>query len=301
MKDLYKYIREDGFTAPGNVTGMGNPTPPTDSTLGSEPICTTCTPEKKKKKKKPTVDESIFDTLDDKGEVKKEISKETAMEVEKYKIAEWICKNHTQIVSKANRVYSSKPIGMKKKIKPEDVRKCLKYVDSLKGFVFDRSENVDFHIDILTFDITNISRRQEDIQILNNIKHVKDANFNIYTEDTVLDLSLFPNIVECNPIGGDIKIIAPRIKKIININDGPQYVEECIIIDAENLKEFDWDPSCECEELHVEYCENLSTFKHCASCRSITLPSTYVKRLLSKEPGFCFSQPDNISIEYIFE
>ena len=299
MKQLINYIHEEGesgpistglTSTPSNTLGYGNPLPPSGDNTGSEPII----PIKKVKKKKK-IKESIFDD----NMLDKNIT--DSIYGKSMELAMWISENHTQIVSKANRVYSSKPIGTKKKIKPEDVRKCLKYVDSLKGFVFDRSENVDFNIDILTFDITNISRHQEDIQILNNIKHVKDANFNIYTEDNVLDLSLFPNIVECDPLGGTVKIIAPHIKKIININDGPQYVEECIIIDAENLKEFDWDPSCECDELHVEYCENLSTFKHCASCKSITLPSTYVKRLLSKEPGFCFSQPDNISIEYIFE
>lgn len=57
MKSILDTIREmDGAATPANTMGMGNPMPATDTTPGSEPICTKC------KKKKKTVKESIFDT-----------------------------------------------------------------------------------------------------------------------------------------------------------------------------------------------------------------------------------------------
>ena len=59
MRDLYD-IYEDGAIAstPGNTTGMGNPIPPTDGEVGSEPMCGKGKCKKEKKKKK--VDESIL-------------------------------------------------------------------------------------------------------------------------------------------------------------------------------------------------------------------------------------------------
>jgi hypothetical protein len=63
MKDLYD-IYEDGTTAatPGNTTGMGNPTPPTDGEVGSEPMCG----KGKCKRKKKRIEEAILVKSSDK-------------------------------------------------------------------------------------------------------------------------------------------------------------------------------------------------------------------------------------------
>lgn len=65
MKDLYD-IYEDGAmaTTPGNTMGMGNPTPPTDGEVGSEPMCGKGKCKKEKKKKK--VEESLLTKTSDK-------------------------------------------------------------------------------------------------------------------------------------------------------------------------------------------------------------------------------------------
>lgn len=65
MKDLYD-IYEDGAIAatPGNTMGMGNPTPPTDGEVGSEPMCGKGKCKKEKRKKK--VEESLLDKTSDK-------------------------------------------------------------------------------------------------------------------------------------------------------------------------------------------------------------------------------------------
>lgn len=66
MKDLYD-IYEDGVMAatPGNTMGMGNPTPPTDGEVGSEPMCGKGKCKKEKKKKK------VEEFLKDKGFIPK--------------------------------------------------------------------------------------------------------------------------------------------------------------------------------------------------------------------------------------
>lgn len=56
MRDLYDIYEDGAMSTPANTMGMGNPMPPTDGEVGSEPICTAkCKKEKKRKKK---VDES---------------------------------------------------------------------------------------------------------------------------------------------------------------------------------------------------------------------------------------------------
>ena len=57
MKSISDILNEENST-PLNTIGMGNPSPATETTPGSEPVCPTC---KKDKKKKKQVKESIFD------------------------------------------------------------------------------------------------------------------------------------------------------------------------------------------------------------------------------------------------
>lgn len=60
MKELYKYIKEEGVAAtPGNTMGVGNPMPAgVNGNEGSEPIPTA---KAKKQKKKKTLKESLLD------------------------------------------------------------------------------------------------------------------------------------------------------------------------------------------------------------------------------------------------
>lgn len=58
MKSLYKIYEEcAGITAtPANTCGMGNPMPPTDGEVGSEPMrCCAKSKKEKIKKKKETI------------------------------------------------------------------------------------------------------------------------------------------------------------------------------------------------------------------------------------------------------
>lgn len=65
MKDLYDIYEDGAVTAtPGNTMGMGNPTPPTDGEVGSEPMCGKGKCKKEKRKKK--VEESLLDKTSDK-------------------------------------------------------------------------------------------------------------------------------------------------------------------------------------------------------------------------------------------
>ena len=48
MKDLYTYLEE--FATPANTIGMGNPMPPLDGQVGSEPMVTAKCKKAKKKK-----------------------------------------------------------------------------------------------------------------------------------------------------------------------------------------------------------------------------------------------------------
>ena len=57
MKSIVDILNEENST-PMNTLGMGNPTPATETTPGSEPLCPAC---KKDKKKKKQVKESVFD------------------------------------------------------------------------------------------------------------------------------------------------------------------------------------------------------------------------------------------------
>jgi hypothetical protein len=64
MKSLYMYL-EDIMATPGNTMGMGNPMPPTDTTLGSEPlVAAKCKKEKCKKSKK--IREGLLDRVKNK-------------------------------------------------------------------------------------------------------------------------------------------------------------------------------------------------------------------------------------------
>jgi hypothetical protein len=58
MKSIIDILDEMESSTPANTLGMGNPTPATETTPGSEPVCPTC---KKDKKKKKQVKESVFD------------------------------------------------------------------------------------------------------------------------------------------------------------------------------------------------------------------------------------------------
>lgn len=52
MKPLYMYLEETvGAATPLNTVGMGNPMPPAEGQVGSEPLCAKCKKEKKNKKK----------------------------------------------------------------------------------------------------------------------------------------------------------------------------------------------------------------------------------------------------------
>lgn len=64
MKNLFDIYEDECINAtPGNTTGMGNPMPPTDTTVGSEPLVTK--PKKKKCKCKKTVDEGLLSGQED--------------------------------------------------------------------------------------------------------------------------------------------------------------------------------------------------------------------------------------------
>ena len=60
MKELYKYIKEEGIaTTPGNTMGMGNPMPVgMNGNIGSEPLPTA---KAKKQKRKKSLKESLLD------------------------------------------------------------------------------------------------------------------------------------------------------------------------------------------------------------------------------------------------
>ena len=60
MKSIIDIVKEMDGATPSNTLGMGNPTPPTEGELGSEPICQNCKKDKKKKK----VKESLLDVDD---------------------------------------------------------------------------------------------------------------------------------------------------------------------------------------------------------------------------------------------
>jgi hypothetical protein len=96
MRDLYDIYEDGGITAtPGNTTGMGNPTPPTDGEVGSEPMCGKgkCKREKKKKK----VDESIL------GSTKGKVSNtKTVLDA-----AEWLTNTSSWSKVKCDDVYQS--------------------------------------------------------------------------------------------------------------------------------------------------------------------------------------------------
>ena len=50
MKDLYDIYEDGVVSTPNNTMGMGNPTPPTDDNVGSEPLCGKGKCKRKKKK-----------------------------------------------------------------------------------------------------------------------------------------------------------------------------------------------------------------------------------------------------------
>ena len=73
MKDLFDIYTNEcdgGLNAtPLNTIGMGNPTPPTDGQMGSEPMCGKCKKEKSKKKNKihtePEIKEGLLGDMED--------------------------------------------------------------------------------------------------------------------------------------------------------------------------------------------------------------------------------------------
>lgn len=255
MKDLYD-IYEDGAMAatPGNTMGMGNPTPPTDGEVGSEPMCGKGKCKKEKRKKK--VEESLLTKTSDKV---KNFSLKGA-------IAYWFAENQnvrskekteeiaalyeTQIVDNGDGTFD---IDTSLNDQP---RWELDLIQIPKDGIPDWVKIRNVHVNYSQFSITSLTGnlRNLDWNILQGKTVVGDLDIKFWTDDTKVVLGP----VRC----ADIRLISNTAKRI------------------------DFDPKISASSVDIRNCDNLEIVSNIPkTAESVSLPRKVVDEFL-RNKGF---------------
>lgn len=256
MKDLYD-IYEDGTIAstPGNTTGMGNPMPPTDGEVGSEPMCGKGKCKKEKRKKK--VEESLLTKTSDKV---KNFSLKGA-------IAYWFAENQ----------------NVRSKEKTEEIAAIYEtqIIDNGDGtFDIDTSLNDQprWGLDIINIPKDGIP----DWVKIRNV-HVNYSQFGI-TSLTGNLRNLDWNILNGRTVPGDLDI------RLWNLGDtkvvlGP--VSCCNIrLISNTVKRIDFDPKTTASMVDIRSCDNLEIVSNIPkTAESVSLPRKVVDEFL-RNKGF---------------
>ena len=255
MKDLYD-IYEDGIltTTPRNTMGMGNPTPPTDGEVGSEPMCGNGKCKKEKRKKK--VEESVLTKTSDKV---KNFSLKGA-------IANWFAENQN-VMSKE---------------KTEEIATIYEkqIIDNGDGtFDIDTSLNDQpkWGLDIIQIPkdgipdwvkIRNIRVEYSMLGITSQTGDLRNLDWNILKGKTVtgdLDIKFWPDVTKV--------VIGP-----VRCND--------IRLISNNVKRIDFDSKTVASSVDIRNCDNLESVSNIPKdAKSVSLPRKVVDTFL-RNKGF---------------
>lgn len=212
MKQLYQYIEEmDGIATPDNTVGVGNPMPPTDSEVGSEPLCIAAKCKKEKKKK---VKESLLDDEND-------LINKDPNDIEILKFASWI-KEHLDKKKLPNKSI-------------EWIKEHLTINDEKYGGGFNWNEQFDYDAD-LNLILKNNEKMPFKLDTVAGNMRVDFSNAK------TVDLENFPNYIDkINPnISTILRIDAPKAINIVNKNKS-LFLCHGIILDMPLLKKLSWD------------------------------------------------------------
>lgn len=255
MKDLYDIYEDGAITStPGNTTGMGNPMPPTDGEVGSEPMCGKGKCKKEKRKKK--VEESLLTKTSDKV---KNFSLKGA-------IAYWFAENQnvrskekteeiaalyeTQIVDNGDGTFD---IDTSLNDQP---RWGLDLIQIPKDGIPDWVKIRNVHVNYSQFNITSLTGnlRNLDWNILQGKTVVGDLDIKFWTDDTKVVLGP----VRC----ADIRLISNTAKRI------------------------DFDPKISASSVDIRNCDNLEIVSNIPkTAESVSLPRKVVDEFL-RNKGF---------------
>ena len=256
MRDLYD-IYEDGVacSTPGNTTGMGNPMPPTDGEVGSEPMCGKGKCKKEKKKKK--VEESILDKTSKRVkeiDFKKDIAWWFATNQNvnsKEKTEEIAAIYETQIVDNGDGTYDIDTSLNTQK------RWGLDLIQIPKEGIPDWFKIRNVHLDFSKADITSLTGdlRNLDWRFFNGKTKDGDLDIKFWTSD--VNITLGP--VRC----GDIRIVSNRASSL------------------------DFDPKTIASSVDIKNCEELEYVSNIPkNAVSVSLPRKVVNEY-PKYKGFC--------------
>lgn len=253
MKDLYD-IYEDGCTVattPGNTTGMGNPMPPTDGEVGSEPICG----KGKCKRKKKKVEESLLTKTKDKV---KDFSLKGA-------IANWFAENQivrtkekteeiaaiyeTQIIDNGDGTFDIDTSYNRQPRWGLDLIMIPK--DGIPDWVKIRNVRVDYSLFGITSQTGDL--RNLDWNILNGKTVAADIDIKFWTDDSKVVLGP----VRCR----DIRLIGNTVERI------------------------DFDPKIVAKNVDIRNCDNLEVVSNIPkNAESVSLPRKLVDKFI-KDKG----------------
>lgn len=253
------------YSTPANTLGMGNPMPPTDGQLGSEPICAKCKKEKAKKKKlyeEPKIKEGLLGDMENNLNVG---------EIES-KFIEWFADEQCAEYRSATR----------KNIISE-LYKCVSF-EGKDTIVIDLDKN-----DKKVFTL-------EEIIIRNNyppagIKNIKYINVGQY--GTVAILTKKPDISSINfevysgklySSQSDIDISCSKLPKNCCLKIGRIICNRLLVFDSHDyISEIEIGPESIILDLNLSHCKKLTNLTaNYANIPELTIKSDFVIQLLHK-------------------
>jgi hypothetical protein len=246
----------EGVATPGNTMGMGNPMPPMDGEVGSEPICTA----KCKKEKKKKIKESLLDD--------EEVMKKGEGLIELQKFARWIYDHQNSKAPRKSVEYIEKHLSYADPKKPED------------GFVWndDFDTSADEYLDLVIVD-NKLPYKFDSI--------CGSAKFTFTGPDVVIDLGNFPMYMHGGS-RGYLHIIAKKATEFKNMDNLP-IVAQHMIIEAPCLKEMNYPMHYDVYSFDIRKCTKLEKINNLPVItgkeRKLILPQAFVDKVLKMYMG----------------
>lgn len=257
MKDLYDIYEDGVVSTPNNTMGMGNPTPPTDDNVGSEPLCG----KGKCKRKKKKVEEGLLT--------------KTATKVKDFSIVdlfvEWLV--DTQVVGSMSKEAAF--INYKKQIIDNgdgtfdiDTRNCEDSKYRIYGLIIPKAGIPEW------LSIRNIYMNDYCFYITTYNNNLGALDWTIYSGNKLSDLEIL-----CKS-GDDLSLGAVKCKTLL--------------VYAKLITEFEFAPDIEIEILNVENCSKLKSMSNIPKCVKNLVLSRNVAAETLKSYGFI---PDTTNVK----
>lgn len=270
MKNIFELYNEcDGggiYSTPANTLGMGNPMPPTDGQLGSEPICAKCKKEKVKKKKsseESKIKEGLLGDMENNlkiGEIELEFIEWFANE----QCAEYRSITRENVIS--------------------ELYKCVS-IEGKDTIIIDLNKN-----DKKLFTLEEIIIR--DNYPPAGIKTIKCINVGQYGTVTILtkkpDISSINFEIYSNKANSsapsDIYISCNKLPKNCCVKIGKIICNKLLVVDShDSINEIEIDPQSIILDLNLSHCKKLTDLTvDYTNISELTIKSDFVKQLLHK-------------------